>query len=439
MSNFLNKKNLDVFDKEVFEVIEREQDRQESQINLIASENYASKAVLQAGASVFTNKYAEGNVEKRYYPGCKYVDEVEQIAIDRCKKIFFNNKSEKLNEQLLKEQIIDKETSNIHVNVQPHSGSQANMAVYFSVLNPGDTIMGMGLAEGGHLTHGHKVNFSGKIYNSVKYMVDKETEKLNYDTIYKIAQENKPKIIVAGASAYSREIDFDKFSEIAKSVGAYLLCDIAHIAGLVVAGLHKNPVGVSDFVTSTTHKTLRGPRGAIILTNQEYAQATDKAVMPGVQGGPLVNTIAAKAVAFKEADSKEFIEYQKQVVKNAQVLANALENLGYRIVSDGTDNHMFIVDLTAKNVTGFTAEVALEKAGITVSRSYIPYDTQKPFITSGIRIGTPAITTRGMCEGQVSEIASLIDEVIKNHDNDLYLQKVRDRVRDFCSRFPIYY
>lgn len=414
-------KSLENFDKEVFEIIEKERERQESQIDLIASENYASKAVLQAGSSVFTNKYAEGNVGKRYYPGCVYADEVEKLAIERCKRLFAPGYEQ-----------------NIHANVQLHAGSQANMAVYFAALNPGDTIMGMGLAEGGHLTHGHKVNFSGKIYNSVKYLVARETEVIDYDSLAKMAQENNPKIIVAGASAYSRSIDFAKFSEIAKSVGAYLLCDIAHIAGLVAAGLHASPVGIADFVTSTTHKTLRGPRGAFILTGTGNAERVDKAVMPGIQGGPLMHAIAAKAVAFKEALEPEFVEYQNQVIKNAKFFAKSLEDLGYRIVSGGTDNHMFIVDLTKKGVTGLQAEVALEKAGITVSRSCIPYDTQKPFITSGIRIGTPAITTRGMCESQVQEIVSLIDDVIKSHENDFALLKIREKVKTVCKKFPIY-
>jgi glycine hydroxymethyltransferase len=428
-------KNLENFDKQVFDIIKKESNRQESEINLIASENYASKAVMQAVSSCFTNKYAEGNVGRRYYPGCRFADEVEQVAIDRCKELFCNTSIS--NTSISNTSIGENLYENLHVNVQPHSGSQANMAVYFAALNPGDTIMGMGLAEGGHLTHGHKVNFSGKFYNSVKYMVDKETEEIDYDVLMQMACEHKPKIIVAGASAYSRTIDFKKFSEIAKSVGAYLLCDIAHIAGLVAAGLHPSPVGVADFVTSTTHKTLRGPRGAIILTSAERGAEIDRAVMPGIQGGPLMNVIAAKAVAFKEALEQEFKDYQKQVIKNAQCFAKALENLGYRIVSGGTDNHMFIVDLRSKNVTGFQAEVALEKAGITVSRSCIPYDTQKPFITSGIRIGTPAITTRGMREEQVEIIASLLDEAICNCEDSVKLEKIKGKVKDMCEKFQI--
>lgn len=420
-----NMKNLENFDKQVFDIIKNEQERQETEINLIASENYASKAVMQAMSSVFTNKYAEGNVGKRYYPGCRFADQVEQVAIDRCKEIFSNTN------------IGENSHEDLHVNVQAHSGSQANMAVYFSALNPGDTIMGMGLAEGGHLTHGHKVNFSGKFYNSIKYLVDKETEEINYDVLQQMALEHKPKIIVAGASAYSKTLDFEKFSEIAKSIGAYLLCDIAHIAGLVATGLHPSPVGLADFVTSTTHKTLRGPRGAFILSSMQRGPEIDRAVMPGIQGGPLMNIIAAKAVAFKEVLAPEFKDYQKQVIKNAQCFAKALQNLGYRIVAGGTDNHMFIVDLRSKNVTGLQAEVALEKAGITVSRSCVPYDTQKPFITSGIRIGTPAITTRGVCEPEVEIIANLLDEVICNCDSDLCIAKVRGQVRDICVKFPI--
>lgn len=430
MNNMKNMKNLENFDKQVFDIIKKESSRQESEINLIASENYASSAVMQAVSSCFTNKYAEGNIGKRYYPGCKFADEVEQVAIDRCKEIFCNT-------SIANTSIANTSIENLHVNVQPHSGSQANMAVYFATLNPGDTIMGMGLAEGGHLTHGHKVNFSGKFYNSVKYMVDRQTEEIDYDVLMQMAHEHKPKIIVAGASAYSRIIDFKKFSEIAQSVGAYLLCDIAHIAGLVATGLHPSPVGIADFVTSTTHKTLRGPRGAIILTSAQRGAEIDRAVMPGIQGGPLMNIIAAKAVAFKEALAPEFKVYQKQVIKNAQCFARALENLGYRIVSGGTDNHMFIVDLRAKNVTGFQAEVALEKAGITVSRSCIPYDMQKPFITSGIRIGTPAITTRGMCEGDIEVVVSLLDEVICNCEDSVKLEKIKGKIKDMCEKFPI--
>jgi len=408
--------NLKKIDTEVFKIIKKEQHRQESEIDVIASENYTSKAVMEASASVLTNKYAEGTPGKRYYAGCRFVDEVEEVAIDRCKKLFGAD----------------------HANVQPHAGSQANMAVYFAMLQPGDTIMGMGLAEGGHLTHGHKVNFSGTVYNSVQYLVDPETELIDFDVVQKMAQEHKPKIIIAGATAYSREIDFKRFSEVAKSVDAYLLADIAHIAGLVAAGLHQSPVSVADFVTSTTHKTLRGPRGAFILSKKEFAQKIDKGIMPGIQGGPLMHVIAAKAVAFKEAEQEDFVTYQKQVIKNAQHFAKTLESLGYRIVTGGTDNHMFVVDLRAKNITGRKAEVVLEKAGITTSRSCIPYDPAKPWMTSGIRIGTPAITTRGMKEAQIEAIAHLVDEVIQKCNSESCLLKIREKVQAICLEFPIY-
>jgi len=417
--------SLESFDKAAFEIIKKEQNRQESEINLIASENYVSNAVLQASASVLTNKYAEGTPGKRYYAGCRFIDEIEQLAIDRCKKVFSKNLSETID-------------VNLHANVQAHAGSQANMAVYFSMLNPGDTIMGMGLAEGGHLTHGHKVNFSGTVYNSVQYLVNKETELIDFNTVQDMAQKHKPKIIIAGATAYSREIDFKKFSEIAQSVGAYLLCDIAHIAGLVAAGLHNNPVGHADFITSTTHKTLRGPRGAFILSKYKYAKDVDRGVMPGIQGGPLMHVIAAKAVAFKEALEPSFKTYQAQIIKNAQLFAKILESLGYRIVTGGTDNHMFVVDLRSKNVTGRQIEVALEKAGITTSRSCIPYDPEKPWITSGIRIGTPAITTRGMKEKEVELIAQLVDEVVQKCESDACLLKIKEKVKDMCAQYPIY-
>ncbi|MFC1841639.1 serine hydroxymethyltransferase [Candidatus Dependentiae bacterium] len=409
-------KTLEQVDKEVFEIIKKEQQRQEDEINLIASENYTSVAVLQASASVLTNKYAEGTPGKRYYAGCRFVDEVEQLAIERCKKLFGAE----------------------HANVQSHSGSQANMAVYFSMLEPGDTIMGMGLAEGGHLTHGHKVNFSGKIYNSVQYLVDPETELIDFDAVAQMAQEHKPKIIIAGATAYSRKIDFEKFGQIAQSVGAYLLSDIAHIAGLVATKLHPDPVPYSDFVTSTTHKTLRGPRGAFILSKELYAKEIDRGVMPGIQGGPLMHVVAAKAVAFKQASEPNFVGYQKQVIKNAQYFAKSLEDLGYRIVTGGTDNHMFVVDLRAKNVTGRQTEVALEKAGIVTSRSCIPYDPQKPWITSGVRIGTPSVTTRGMKEKQMELIAQLFDEVVQKCEDDTCLLQIKDKVKNMCAEFPIY-
>jgi glycine hydroxymethyltransferase len=407
--------NNPVPDKEIIDIIAHENQRQEETINLIASENYVSPAVMAATGSVLTNKYAEGYPGKRYYPGCVFVDQAEILAIDRCKKLF--------NAQ--------------HANVQPHSGSQANMAVYFSLLQPGDTILGMSLAAGGHLTHGHGVNFSGTLFKSVQYTVNRDTEQLDFDEIEKLAHEHKPKLIVCGASAYSRTIDFEKLSTIAKSVNALLLADIAHIAGLVATGLHPSPIACADFVTSTTHKTLRGPRGGLIMSSAEHALKIDRAIMPGMQGGPLMNTIAAKAVAFGEALQPEFVEYQKQIIKNAQALAHELQSLGYRIVAGGTDNHLFIVDLTAKNISGLKADVALEKAGINVTRSCIPFDTKKPWETSGIRLGSPAVTTRGMKEIEMIAIAHLIDDVITHHDNDAVLTAIKVKVRNMCAQFPI--
>ncbi|CAM6000194.1 unnamed protein product [Sphagnum balticum] len=402
-------------DHELLEIIEREKQRQEETINLIASENYVSSAVMAATGSVLTNKYAEGYPGKRYYPGCIFVDQAENLAIERCKKLF--NAS--------------------HANVQPHSGSQANMAVYFSLLQPGDTILGMSLASGGHLTHGHGVNFSGTLFKSVQYTVNRETECLDYDEIEQLAQQHKPKLIVCGASAYSRIIDFERFSAIAKSVNALMMADIAHIAGLVATGLHPNPLTCADFVTSTTHKTLRGPRGGLIMSSAEHALKIDRAIMPGMQGGPLMNTIAAKAVAFGEALHPSFVAYQEQIIKNAQTLANELQSLGYRIVAGGTDNHLFIVDLTTKNISGLKADNALEKAGINVTRSCIPFDTRKPWETSGIRIGSPAVTTRGMKEKEMIAIAHLIDDVITHHDNETVLSAIKVKIRNMCAQFPI--
>ncbi len=402
-------------DKELLDIIEREKQRQEETVNLIASENYVSSAVMAATGSVLTNKYAEGYPGKRYYPGCVFVDEAEILAIERCKKLFTAQ----------------------HANVQPHSGSQANMAVYFSLLRPGDTILGMSLAAGGHLTHGHGVNFSGTLFNSIQYTVNRETECLDYDEIEQLAHQHKPKLIVCGASAYSRIIDFEKISAIAKSVNALLMADIAHIAGLVATGLHPSPIHCADFVTSTTHKTLRGPRGGLIMSSTEHALKIDRAIMPGMQGGPLMNTIAAKAVAFGEALQPSFIAYQQHIIKNAQTLANELQSLGYRIVAGGTDNHLFIVDLTAKNISGLKADNALEKAGINVTRSCIPFDTKKPWETSGIRIGSPAVTTRGMKEMEMIAIAHLIDDVITHHDNDTVLAAIKVKVRNMCAQFPI--
>lgn len=401
-------------DRIIFDLINTEKDRQESSINLIASENYTSKEVRETTGSVLTNKYAEGYPGKRYYAGCAIVDEVEQIAIDRCKTLFGAE----------------------HANVQPHSGSQANMAAYFAILKPGDTILGMSLADGGHLTHGHPVNFSGQLYSVVQYQVDPKTELIDYDEVERLAQTHKPKLIIAGASAYSRSIDFERFARIAKKVGALLLADIAHIAGLIAAGLHQNPFPYADIVTSTTHKTLRGPRGGLIMCKKEFTERVDKAIMPGTQGGPFMNVIAAKAVAFYEAAQPSFKTYQQQVIANAQQLAKELQKLDYRIVADGTDNHLFIVDLHSKQITGRQAELALEKAGITVSRSCIPNDPEKPWVTSGIRLGTPAVTTRAMKEKEMATIATLIDKVLSDPDEDK-LKEIRSEVEKLCSSFVV--
>ena len=405
------------YDVEVYNAILEEEKRQEEGIELIASENFVSKAVMEAAGSVFTNKYAEGYPERRYYGGCVNADTVEQIAIDRLKKIFGAK----------------------FANVQPHSGSQANMGVYVSLLEAGDKILGMGLSSGGHLTHGYKVNFSGKNYIGIEYGLNPETELLDYDEVRRLAVQEKPKIIVAGASAYSRVIDFKKFREIADEVGAYLMVDMAHIAGLVAAGEHPNPMEYADIVTSTTHKTMRGPRGGIILTNnEEIAKKIDKAIFPGIQGGPLMHIIAAKAVAFKEALSPEFKEYQKQVVKNAKAMADALVKGGLRIVSGGTDNHLMLVDLRPKGVTGKLAEESLEKAGITCNKNAIPNDPEKPFITSGVRLGTPAITARGMKEDESVKIAEMIIKVLENVNDDEKIAEVRNEVLRLTEKFPLY-
>lgn len=404
-------------DLEVYNAIVEEEKRQEEEIELIASENFVSKAVMEAAGSVFTNKYAEGYPEKRYYGGCANADTVEQLAIDRLKKIFGAK----------------------FANVQPHSGSQANMGVYVSLLEAGDKILGMGLSSGGHLTHGYKINFSGKNYVGIEYGLNPETEMLDYDEIRRLAIQEKPQIIVAGASAYSRVIDFKKFREIADEVGAYLMVDMAHIAGLVAAGEHPNPMEYADIVTSTTHKTMRGPRGGIILTNnEEIAKKIDKAIFPGIQGGPLMHIIAAKAVAFKEALSPEFKEYQKQVVKNAKAMADALVKGGLRIVSGGTDNHLMLVDLRPKGVTGKMAEEGLEKAGITCNKNSIPNDPEKPFITSGIRLGTPAITARGMKEDEAVQIAEMIIKVLENVNDDEKIAEVKNEVLKLAEKFPLY-
>lgn len=405
------------YDLEVYNAILEEEKRQEEGIELIASENFVSKAVMEAAGSVFTNKYAEGYPERRYYGGCVNADTVEQLAIDRLKKIFGAK----------------------FANVQPHSGSQANMGVYVSLLEAGDKILGMGLSSGGHLTHGYKVNFSGKNYIGIEYGLNPETELLDYDEVRRLAVQEKPKIIVAGASAYSRIIDFKKFREIADEVGAYLMVDMAHIAGLVAAGEHPNPMEYADIVTSTTHKTMRGPRGGIILTNnEEIAKKIDKAIFPGIQGGPLMHIITAKAVAFKEALSPEFKEYQKQVVKNAKAMADALVKGGLRIVSGGTDNHLMLVDLRPKGVTGKLAEESLEKAGITCNKNAIPNDPEKPFITSGVRLGTPAITARGMKEDESVKIAEMIIKVLENVNDDEKIAEVRNEVLRLTEKFPLY-
>jgi len=405
--------NLKKIDPEIFEAIKNEENRQKNTIELIASENFVSPEVLEAQGSVLTNKYAEGYPGKKYYGGCKYIDIVENLAIERAKEIF---KAE-------------------YANVQPHSGSQANMAVYFSVLEVGDTILAMNLSHGGHLTHGSPVNFSGRFFNIIPYGVEKETGRIDYDNLRDLAIKNKPKLIIAGASAYPREIDFSVFKSIADEVGAYLMADIAHIAGLIVAGLHQSAVPYCHFVTTTTHKTLRGPRGGLILCKEEYGKAIDKTIFPGIQGGPLMHVIAAKAVCFKQAMTPEFIKYQEQIVKNAKTLANKLLGLGYNLVSGGTDNHLMLMDLRNKGITGKQAEKALEEAGITVNKNMIPFDPQKPWVASGIRIGTPAVTTRGMKEKDMGVIAELINRVLNDTENQKTKDEVREEVESFCKKF----
>ncbi|MFW6022245.1 MAG: serine hydroxymethyltransferase [Halanaerobiaceae bacterium] len=404
---------LEKVDSEIMQLIKDEEERQSKNIELIASENFVTEAVMEAAGSALTNKYAEGYPGKRYYGGCEVVDKVEELAIERAKKIF------------------DAE----HVNVQPHSGSQANQAVYYAMVDPGSTILAMDLTHGGHLTHGSSVNISGKYFNFVHYGVSKEDETIDFDEVAELAKKHKPKLIIAGASAYSRLIDFASFRKIADENDALFMVDMAHIAGLVAAGIHPNPVPVADFVTTTTHKTLRGTRGGMIICKEEYAKAIDKAIFPGLQGGPLMHIIAAKAVAFKEALSDEFKEYQKQIVKNAKVLAKELENYEFRLVSGGTDNHLMLLDLNNKNITGKDAETALDKVGITVNKNTIPFETKSPFITSGIRIGTPAVTTRGMKEEEMKLIAKFIAETIENIDNEERLAEIKEKVYELTDKF----
>ncbi|MEA4951119.1 MAG: serine hydroxymethyltransferase [Aminivibrio sp.] len=403
-------------DPEIFSAITDELERQRNGIELIASENFVSRAVLAAMGSVMTNKYAEGYPHARYYGGCHVVDRAEDLARDRAKELFGCD----------------------HVNVQPHSGSQANMAVYFSVLQPGDTILAMNLAHGGHLTHGSPVNFSGKLYNIIPYGVDKNTERIDFAEVERLAVEHKPKMIVCGASAYPREIDAEQFRAIADKAGALLFFDIAHIAGLIAAKCHKDPVPFCHFLTSTTHKTLRGPRGGMIMSTAEYAKVIDKNIFPGMQGGPLMHVIAAKAVAFREALQPSFREYQKKVVANAKALAGELLSLDYHLVSGGTDNHLILVNLTTKSVTGKAAEAALDRAGITVNKNAVPFDTQSPFVTSGIRVGTPAATTRGFGEDDMKLIARWIDRVVRNVENEKEIEAVRAEVLEACGNHPLY-
>ncbi|SEA69766.1 glycine hydroxymethyltransferase [Thalassobacillus cyri] len=403
-------------DLEVFEAMEAERKRQQEKIELIASENFVSEAVMEAMGSVLTNKYAEGYPGRRYYGGCEHVDVVENLARDRAKKIFGAD----------------------HANVQPHSGAQANMAVYFTILEPGDTVLGMNLNHGGHLTHGSGVNFSGKLYNFEDYGVDKETEQIDYDAVLGRAKELKPKLIVAGASAYSRTIDFAKFREIADEVDAYLLVDMAHIAGLVATGHHPNPVPHAHFVTTTTHKTLRGPRGGMILCKEEFAKKIDKTVFPGMQGGPLMHVIAAKAVSFYEILQEDFNAYSEQVVKNAKRLAESLQKHGVRIVSGGTDNHLLLMDVRPLNLTGKVAEKALDDIGVTTNKNTIPFDPESPFVTSGVRIGTAAVTSRGFGEKEMDEIAEIIAFTLKNHEDEAKLKEAADRVLRLTSQFPLY-
>ncbi|WPC40824.1 serine hydroxymethyltransferase [Clostridium sp. JS66] len=410
----MNFKELEKTDKAVFDVIQKEEDRQEKGIELIASENFTSKSVMEAMGSFLTNKYAEGLPGKRYYGGCHVVDIVEDLARERMKKLFNAE----------------------YANVQPHSGSQANMAVYMSVLEPGDTVLGMDLTHGGHLTHGSKASFSGKLYNFISYGVNEETERIDYDELRNLALKNKPKMIVSGASAYPREIDFKKIKDICDEVGAYMMVDMAHIAGIIAAGKHMSPVPYADFVTTTTHKTLRGPRGGAILCKEKYVKAIDKTVFPGVQSGPLMHIIAGKAVCFGEALKDDYKTYIDQVLKNCKVLGDELTKYGFRLVTGGTDNHLILIDLTNKNINGKDAEKLLDDAGITVNKNTIPFEKLSPFVTSGLRLGTPAVTTRGFKEEEMKKIAYFINYVIENRDKDL--SEIRKQVYDLCAKYPIY-
>jgi len=409
-------RSLEAADPEIFEAIAGERRRQNQSIELIASENFVSRAVLEAAGSVMTNKYAEGYPGRRYYGGCEYVDVAERLAIDRAKKLFGAE----------------------HVNVQPHSGTQANMAVYFSCLEPGDTLMGMDLSSGGHLTHGHPLSYSGRDFEVVAYGVDRETEVIDYEEVRRLAEEHRPKLIICGASAYSREIDFERFRSIADGVGALLMADIAHIAGLVAAGLHSSPLPHCDFVTTTTHKTLRGPRGGLVLCKEKFAKQLDRAVFPGIQGGPLMHIIAAKAVALREALGESFKLYQGQLVCNASAMADRLAQHEFRIVSGGTDNHLFLLDVSVSGLTGKQAQVALEAAAITVNKNTIPYDPNPPLVASGIRIGTAAVTSREMKEVEMSAIADLIARVLRQPEEESVQREVQAEVQDLCTRFPLY-
>ena len=407
---------LDKFDPEITAAIRQETERQEYSLEFIASENFVSEEVLAAQGSVLTNKYAEGYPGKRYYGGCEFVDVAEQLAIDRAKQLFGAE----------------------HVNVQAHSGSQANMAVYFAACQPGDTVLGMNLAHGGHLTHGSPVNFSGKLFNIVPYGIRRDTGMIDYDEVETLAKQHQPKLIVVGASAYPRTLDFEAFRRIADMVGAPVMVDMAHIAGLVAAGVHPSPVAHAEYVTTTTHKTLRGPRGGMILCQEEFAKKLNSNIFPGIQGGPLMHVIAAKAVAFKEALTPEFKTYAGQVVKNAQALAAELVSRGYNLVSGGTDNHLMLVDFSGSDLTGKVAEETLEKAGITVNKNAVPFDTRSPFVTSGVRIGTPASTTRGLKETEMRQIGAWIDEALQNIENDSVLARIRGEIRELCKQFPLY-